>query len=151
MMLETPLPVPGDFAVDPETGFLPFEPPLRRLPDAYYTPWEAIMADLQPLLFAGRLRDAVDGMPVLTTERLHGEREWQRAYVCLVFMQHSYVWGGDHPAQVSDPDACVSLPFGEVAPSPEYFPWVSTPLGRLPPTVRPPHDRTDRHRASPRL
>lgn len=132
MMLETPLPVPGNFAVDPETGFLPFEPPLRRLPDAYYTPWEAIMADLQPLLFAGRLRDAVDGMPVLTTERLHDEREWQRAYVCLVFMQHSYVWGGDHPAQVSDPDACVSAVWGSRSLS-GVFPLGVYPSGAFAP------------------
>lgn len=94
-----------EYGISPQYGFLPAEPPLSRLPNKYYNKWETIVANLQPLLLSKRVRSMIDGMPVLSTEHLHDEPEWRRAYVVLVFMLHGYVWGGDRPASVcSTPD-----------------------------------------------
>lgn len=96
-----PIPSLPDYAISPTTGFLPDEPLLERLPDAYYAPWENIIAALQPLVLSRRLRDCVDRMPVLGTGRLCTTQEWRRAYSVLGFLAHGYIWGGDAPAEVS--------------------------------------------------
>lgn len=81
-------------------GFLPGEPPLERLPDAYYAPWESLVASLPASLERGTLRSQVDSLPVLSTARLVTEPEWRRAYVVLGFLAHAYIWGGDRAAEV---------------------------------------------------
>lgn len=91
----------SDYGVSPETGFLPEEPPLIHLTDMYYEPWEMIVQNLQALILSKRIRQVVDAMPLLSTERLTTEPEWRRAYVILGFLTHSYIWGGDRPADVS--------------------------------------------------
>ena len=48
-----------DYDISPVTGFLPPTPPLKRLPNAYYEPWEEIVDDLSGLLKAERLRERV--------------------------------------------------------------------------------------------
>lgn len=48
-----------DYDISAKTGFLPSEPPLRRLPDAYFTPWEDMMDDFNGLLLAGKLREQI--------------------------------------------------------------------------------------------
>lgn len=98
-----PVPSPLDYGISPENGFLSPEPPLEVLPDPYYAKWEAIAANLQPLLLSKRVRGIVDRLPVLSTEYLRTDAEWRRAYVVLVFILHGYVWGGDRPAEVSTP------------------------------------------------
>lgn len=89
------------FAVS-SNAFLPEHSPLRQLPDSYYEPWEIIIQHL-PALVEDGIRRAVDQMPVLSTDRLQSEPEWRRAYVILAFMTHAYVWGGEHPEEVSHP------------------------------------------------
>ena len=54
-----PIPELEDYGLDPETGFIPAEPPLERLEDPYYAPWERLMDKFHGLLFAGRLREAL--------------------------------------------------------------------------------------------
>ena len=49
-----------EYDISPTTGFLPPEPPLRRLPDAYFLPWESMMDDFNGLLLAGKLRRSVE-------------------------------------------------------------------------------------------
>jgi indoleamine 2,3-dioxygenase len=95
-----PVPSLAAYGISPEQGFLSPEPPLECLPDLYYAKWEAVVANLQPLLLSKRIRPVVDRLPILSTEHLHTDAEWRRAYVVLVFMLHSYVWGGDRPAEV---------------------------------------------------
>ena len=95
-----PLPRLADYGISPEHGFLPAVTPLSTLPHAYYNPWETIVSNLHALLLSRRLRDVVDHLPVLSTTYLTTENEWRRAYVVLAFMLHSYVWGGDKPAEV---------------------------------------------------
>lgn len=81
-------------------AFLPDEPPMQRLPDDTYQPWEHLI-DRLPIYIQDRtLRDLVLNLPVLSTESLDTEREWRRAYVILTFLAHGYIWGGATPAEV---------------------------------------------------
>ncbi|TPX55431.1 hypothetical protein PhCBS80983_g05331 [Powellomyces hirtus] len=83
-----------DYNVDPLHGFLPVNPPpLRRLPEIPYAPWEHTLDDLSALLLAGTLRETVEKLPHLSTDSLKTEREWQRAYLVLSFIGQAYVWG----------------------------------------------------------
>ncbi|CAK1355407.1 Indoleamine 2,3-dioxygenase [Cercospora beticola] len=104
-----PIPNPEDYAVSRENGFLPTEAPLERLPDSYYEPWEYIMKNLQGFILSKRLRETVDKMPILSTERLAGDAQWQRAYSVLAFITHAYIWGSDVPSERVPP--CVTVPF----------------------------------------
>lgn len=47
------------YDISVETGFLPSKPPLRRLSDDYFAPWEEMMDDFNGLLLAGKLREKV--------------------------------------------------------------------------------------------
>ena len=96
-----PVPSPEDYGISPDHGFLSPELPLEVLPDPYYAKWEAIAANLQPLLLSRRIRSMVNRLPVLSTSHIQTDAEWRRAYVVLVFILHGYVWGGDRPAEVS--------------------------------------------------
>ncbi|KKY31039.1 putative indoleaminedioxygenase [Diaporthe ampelina] len=90
-------------------GFLPSEEPLGFLPNSYYEPWELLIHNIQDLLASGTLRQRVEQVPVLSTDGLRTEPEWRRAYVILTFLTHSYVWGGDKPAEVLPPAISVPL------------------------------------------
>lgn len=89
------------FAVT-QNAFLPSSSPPTALSDTYYEPWELIAQHLAPLIDSGRIRQSVDGLPVLSTDQLTCEAEWRRAYVILAFMSHAYIWGGDKPSEVSE-------------------------------------------------
>ena len=88
------------YDVSPIHGFLPTEPPLQLLPDAYYAPWERIIENLQAYVLSARLRPLIDALPVLSTEKLGSEAEWRRAYLILAFFTHAYIWGDEIPAEV---------------------------------------------------
>ncbi|KAL4809923.1 Indoleamine 2,3-dioxygenase [Aspergillus unguis] len=104
-----PIPIPADYGISPDTGFLPSEPPLEHLPDPYYAKWEWIMSNIQPLLLSRRIRKAVDTMPLLSTSYLDTEPEWRRAYSILGFILHGYVWSGPRPAEKIPPQLTVPL------------------------------------------
>ncbi|KAJ5119182.1 hypothetical protein N7526_010819 [Penicillium atrosanguineum] len=104
-----PVPSLEDYGISPEHGFLSPESPLEVLPDPYYAKWEAVVANLQPLLLSKRVRGLVDRLPILSTTHLQTDAEWRRAYVVLVFMLHGYVWGGDRPAERVPPQLTVPL------------------------------------------
>jgi indoleamine 2,3-dioxygenase len=89
-----------------ENGFLPAEAPLRRLPHAFYEPWERLMDYLPALLRAGCIREHVDALPVLGTCHLDNEQELQRAYSMLAMIAQAYIWQGPKPSEVSE--ACFS-------------------------------------------
>jgi indoleamine 2,3-dioxygenase len=95
-----PIPLLSDYGMSSSRGFLPPEPPLRVLPDPYYAEWEAIVADLPSLVVTKKLRQAIDRLPVLSTDRLKTPAEWRRANVCLTFMLHAYVFGEKAPRGV---------------------------------------------------
>ncbi|GAW26666.1 putative indoleamine -dioxygenase [Rosellinia necatrix] len=104
---------PGLCSLISGNGFLPAEQPLRRLPDAYYEEWEEIVGDLPNLIKERAIRSKIDNMSLLTTAKLKTEREWQRAYVILSFLTHSYIWGGDVPSEILPPS--ITVPFLQVS------------------------------------
>jgi indoleamine 2,3-dioxygenase len=87
------------FSISPTTGFLPEEPPLRRL-HQYYKDWEDVVHEVPSLLSANAFRLRAEKLPLLSVSKLKSERQWQRAYVLLSFITHSYIWGGQRPAEV---------------------------------------------------
>ncbi|KAL1387785.1 Indoleamine 2,3-dioxygenase [Phyllosticta capitalensis] len=103
------IPQLSDYDVSPVNGFLPTEAPLEFLPDPYYQCWETTVASLQALILTKRIRRVVDALPVLSTRYLVDEREWRRAYSILAFIAHSYIWGGNTPADRVPPS--ISVPF----------------------------------------
>lgn len=104
-----PIPKPEDYDVSSTNGFLPTEPPILRLANDYYEPWEFIVKNLQGLIVSKRLRETVDKMPVLSTKHLADEAQWRRAYSVLAFIAHAYIWGGDKPSERVPPP--VTVPF----------------------------------------
>ncbi|KAI9308808.1 Indoleamine 2,3-dioxygenase [Cunninghamella echinulata] len=103
-----------DYDISPITGFLPSEPPLRRLPDPYFEPWENMMEDFNGLLLAGRLREKVHKMPLLDHKRLNTVQEYRRAFLILCMISHSYVWGKLEEASETLP-ANLAVPWTGVA------------------------------------
>ncbi|ODQ64675.1 Indoleamine 2,3-dioxygenase [Nadsonia fulvescens var. elongata DSM 6958] len=95
------LPVMADYEVSPETGFLPSQVPLERLPQDYYAPWETAVANLPALILTHRLREQVHRLPLLATDQLVTLPQWRRAYMVLSFLCHGYVWAGDVKEQES--------------------------------------------------
>ncbi|KAK4120300.1 Indoleamine 2,3-dioxygenase [Parathielavia appendiculata] len=91
-----------DYAIT-SNGFLPEEPPLKRLPHPYYSPWETLVECLPTAIAEQTLRQQVDGLPILSTDHLAREQEWRRAYVVLGFLTHGYIWGGDTAAEILPP------------------------------------------------
>lgn len=87
------------YQVSPTKGFLPAEPPLRRLPKCYES-WELICSDLPALIQSGQITNAVDELQLCSTNSLNSEPEWRRAYVLLGFMANAYLWGPERPVNV---------------------------------------------------
>lgn len=107
-----PIPNILDYGISATRGFLSPDIPLSRLPSAYYTPWESVISNLQPLILSKRLRSVIDRLPILSTSHLKEEAEWRRAYVILAFLAHSYIWTGLTPAEIVPPP--ISRPFKTV-------------------------------------
>ncbi|KAI8326163.1 indoleamine 2,3-dioxygenase alpha/beta type [Martensiomyces pterosporus] len=105
-----------DYDISPSNGFLPTEPPLTRLPDPYYEPWERIMDKFNQYLLAHQIRRLVRRLPVLDTDKLTTKAEYQRAFTILGFMAHAFVWGRNGAA--SEPASEFLLPSISV-------PWVA--------------------------
>ncbi|KAG9295203.1 hypothetical protein G9A89_006184 [Geosiphon pyriformis] len=103
-----------DYDISPETGFLPSTPPLKRLPDPYYFPWESLIDISHELLLAGRLRECVNKLPLLTTDRLQSVAEYRRAFLIFSILAHGYVWGRFEAISDTLP-ACISIPWVKVA------------------------------------
>ncbi|KAH6612273.1 hypothetical protein B0J18DRAFT_405203 [Chaetomium sp. MPI-SDFR-AT-0129] len=97
-----------DYAIT-RNGFLPEDPPLTRLPSAYYAPWESVMDTLSASLTKRTLRSQVDQLPVLSAKLLAAEPEWRRAYLVLIFLAHAYIWGGDTASEVLPPQLTLPL------------------------------------------
>ncbi|KAE8401872.1 Indoleamine 2,3-dioxygenase [Aspergillus pseudonomiae] len=98
----------SDYGISPELGFLPAEACLERLPHPYYSPWEKLVACLPVLHKKQQLRSHIEQLPILAVSWLTSPPEWKRAYVCLVFILHGYIWGGSQPRTIIPP--CISIP-----------------------------------------
>lgn len=83
-------------------GFLPETTPLSHLPHKYYEPWEILISQISSLIAEQRIRQVVnDSTPILSTEHLASEAEWQRAYSLLAVVAQAYIWAGPEPEEVS--------------------------------------------------
>ncbi|KAL7936571.1 Indoleamine 2,3-dioxygenase [Trichoderma chlorosporum] len=94
-------------------AFLPEDSPPKMLSDSYYEPWELVAHNLPELIQAGRIHDAINELPILSTDGLTSEAEWRRAYVILSFFAHAYIWGGDVPQQILPPP--ITVPYLRVS------------------------------------
>ncbi|KAL2195389.1 Indoleamine 2,3-dioxygenase [Corynascus similis CBS 632.67] len=103
------LPLSLDQYAITSNGFLPAEPPLRKLPNPYYGPWESLVESLPVFLANKTLRDQVRKLPVLSAEYLVTEPEWRRACVVLGFLAHAYIWGGETASEVLPPQITLPL------------------------------------------
>ncbi|KAG5929747.1 hypothetical protein E4U42_004674 [Claviceps africana] len=105
---EAPFPDLSEFGIT-RNAFLPAKSPVTSLSDSYYEPWEYIAHNLPSLIDNDYIRDVVRELPVLSTNLLESEVEWQRAYVLLGFMAQAYIWGGDNPEPRLPPQITVPL------------------------------------------
>ncbi|KAH8552630.1 Indoleamine 2,3-dioxygenase [Umbelopsis sp. PMI_123] len=103
-----------DYDISPQTGFLPPEPPLRRLSNPYFEPWESTMDDFNGLLLAGRLREKVRKLPILDHKHLTSKPEYRRAFLVLCMLSHGYVWGKHEEVSESLPP-CLAIPWTQIA------------------------------------
>ncbi|OLL24918.1 Indoleamine 2,3-dioxygenase [Neolecta irregularis DAH-3] len=94
-------------------GFLPASPPLARLINSYYDPWESVMSKFNALLLARRLQGVIEELPVLSTQCLVTLPERQRAFMLLGFLAHGYIWG--RPEALDTLPACIAKPWDEIA------------------------------------
>lgn len=103
------VPDPEAYGVSWKNGFLPSEPPLQRLPNPYFEPWERLAQRLPAFILSRRIRTEIDRLPILETEKLETEAEWQRACTILGFFTHSYIWAGEVPKEVRLSRRCEQL------------------------------------------
>ena len=98
-----PIPELEDYGLDPESGFMPAEPPLEILEDSYYAPWERLMDKFHGLLLAGRLREAVLKVPpldclgrqsdIVASDTFHFiSRHYRREETCVRYSFISSAW-----------------------------------------------------------
>ena len=122
-----------DFNISEKTGFLPEQPPLKRLPDECFSPWEDLMEHLPQLIKDKTLREEVHKLPDVefSEKTLKNEREWQRANVLLTFISQAYIWiDGDNclvdtvPRKLAVPWSSVSEHLG-IPPVATYVSVVS--------------------------
>ena len=80
------------YEISERTGFLPAGSPLHRLP-TYYSPWETVGSSLPQLIATKTLQNAVDGLPLLSTDTLKSVPEARRAYIVLSFIASGLLFG----------------------------------------------------------
>jgi indoleamine 2,3-dioxygenase len=100
MTSDIDLPILEAYDVSPKTGFLPEIVSCESHLHPYFQPWIRITRDLQNLIKDNRIRSVVDGLPVLSCERLETTSQRRKAYSMLGFICHAYIWGGEEPADV---------------------------------------------------
>jgi indoleamine 2,3-dioxygenase len=85
------------FGASSARGFLPTEDPCVELPLRYGALHE-LASELPKRLLAGRLRSAVDALPVLDMSTLARDGDRRCAMRVLSYLAHAYVWGSAEPA-----------------------------------------------------
>jgi indoleamine 2,3-dioxygenase len=85
-----------NYSIDPATGFLPAQPPLARLPEAF-APWERLVPNLSALIRSRRIRTVLQALPLIEVSTLRSRSEHERALLLLSVFANSYVWGGEQP------------------------------------------------------
>ncbi|PVV02191.1 hypothetical protein BB560_003357 [Smittium megazygosporum] len=109
------LPQPlSEYDVSEVSAFIPPEPPLTKLSDPYYSPWEdlAYNSSIQDPNFS--FRDGIRKLPLLSLDRLTSYKEFQRAYSLLAYFSNKYVWGV-HEQPEDELPTCIAVPFCKVS------------------------------------
>ena len=104
------VPDPDVYGISPKLGFLSKSP--LSFEDPYYEPWDSIIAKLSTLISSGNITHEIEKLPLLSTDKLSGELEYQRAYVVLAFLTHAHVWSPQPPNENVPPQ--IAEPFLEV-------------------------------------
>ena len=105
-----------EFGISTLTGFMPENPPSRRLP-GYYDPWEELISKLPGLNNDKKTREAVLSLPVLDVNEqlLTSEGCWRRAYIVLTFLGQSYIWVEGEDALPACIPRCIAVPWCKVS------------------------------------
>lgn len=86
----------AQYDVDPVTGFVPREEPVRALP-APFDAWDALLPAFPALIRSRQLRAALRRLPVLSADDLRGPAETQRAMMLFCHFANAWVWGDVEP------------------------------------------------------
>ena len=93
-MLVQPIDVPLNnfpvFGISSDHGFLPADDPLGEMP-SQFAAWEDVADALPKLIVAGRLRRAIEGLPILSAGAIDDPRSMRRAMMLLSYLGHGYV------------------------------------------------------------
>lgn len=112
------IPDPSNYGISPRFGFLSPDAPSKSFNDPYYEPWDSIIPQLSSLIKSHRLDAQINKLPLLSTDKIKNEVEYQRAYVILAFIAHAYVWQNKDapnekiPPQISEPFLKVCMYLG---------------------------------------
>jgi indoleamine 2,3-dioxygenase len=86
-----------DYAIDTVAGFIPKEPPLLCLPEAFAA-WEGLVPAMSGLLRTRTVREAILALPELDPSTLVSSREHERAMLLLTVFANAWVWGAASPS-----------------------------------------------------
>ena len=102
----------SDYDISRKTGFVP-EHPVQNLSDVYFAKWEYVAQNLPDLLKQKLLRQTIDDLPEteFSSNTLHSDDEWRRAYSILSFISQAYVWEGGQSEAVADLPAKLAIPW----------------------------------------
>lgn len=89
-----------DYAISPDTGFLPPQPPVEVPLPGVFRPLEQIAARLPKWLVSGNLRAVVARLPEVAVAEVDlDEPQLRRAMLIYAYLTHAYVWGEPGPAR----------------------------------------------------
>jgi hypothetical protein len=97
------------YSLSAEGGFLP-EMCVERLEPEELQVWERLIDILPELNRTGKIKQAIDGMPMCSTEALGNDLELRRAYIILCHLLHSYVHHAKVPWERLDSSSYTPTP-----------------------------------------
>ncbi|KAJ5710001.1 myoglobin [Penicillium malachiteum] len=95
------LPTLEAYDLSPRTGFLSEVVSDETDLHPYYQLWIDVTQRLQDLIMQNQIRKVIDGLPVLSCQRLETISQRRKAYSILGFICHTDIWGGDEPAEIA--------------------------------------------------
>ena len=102
----------SDYDISTKTGFVP-EQPVPTLTSTYFEKWERTAQNLPHLLQTNQLRKSVDELPdtEFSSNTLHCDNEWRRAYAILSFISQAYIWEGGQSDPITELPAKIAIPW----------------------------------------
>ena len=97
------------YSLSAEGGFLP-EMCVERLEPEELQVWERLIDILPELNRSGKIKEAIDGMPMCSTGALGNDLELRRAYIILCHLLHSYVHHAKVPWERLDSSSYTPTP-----------------------------------------